>query len=254
MKKLSFFLIVFMVNNLSAQDLSQYEKEKIVFETDTLNYRILKPLNYNPSKQYPVHLFLHGAGERGNDNKSQLVHGAKLFLKKENREQFNSWVIFPQAPKNDWWGYKDPYKFAYNVKESKAMSLVVKFMDEFIKREDVNQNKVYVSGLSMGGMGTFVILNLRPDMFAAATPICGDGDPNSVNNYAKKFLFGFFMDLTIPQLSPKNSLKMAKAIIDAGGSPKITFYENVGHDSWNNAFAEKDFLKWIHSKSKKTKQ
>ena len=177
MKKLSFFLIVFMVSNLSAQDLSQYEKEKIVFETDTLNYRILKPLNYNPSKQYPVHLFLHGAGERGNDNESQLVHGAKLFLKKENREQFNSWVIFPQAPKNDWWGYKDPYKFAYNVKESKAMSLVVKFMDEFIKREDVNQNKVYVSGLSMGGMGTFVILNLRPDMFAAATPICGDGDP-----------------------------------------------------------------------------
>ena len=114
MKKLSFFLIVFIVSNLSAQDLSQYEKEKIVFKTDTLNYRILKPLNYNPNKQYPVHLFLHGAGERGNDNESQLVHGAKLFLKKENREQFNSWVIFPQAPKNDWWGYKDPYKFAYN--------------------------------------------------------------------------------------------------------------------------------------------
>ena len=88
MKKLSFFLIVFMVNNLSAQDLSQYKKEKIVFETDTLSYRILKPLNYNPDKQYPVHLFLHGAGERGNDNESQLVHGAKLFLKKENREQF----------------------------------------------------------------------------------------------------------------------------------------------------------------------
>ena len=254
MKKLSFFLIVFMVSNLSAQDLSQYEKEKIVFKTDTLNYRILKPLNYNPNKQYPVHLFLHGAGERGNDNKSQLVHGAKLFLKKENREQFNSWVIFPQAPKNDWWGYKDPYKFAYNVKESNAMSLVIKFMDEFIKREDVNQNKVYVSGLSMGGMGTFVILNLRPEMFAAATPICGDGDPNSVKNYSKKVPIWIFHGSDDTVVSPKKSLKMANAIIDSGGSPKITFYENVGHDSWNNAFSEEDFLKWIHSKSKKTKQ
>jgi predicted peptidase len=134
------------------------------------------------------------------------------------------------------------------------MSLVIKFMDEFIKREDVNQNKVYVSGLSMGGMGTFVILNLRPEMFAAATPICGDGDPNSVKNYSKKVPIWIFHGSDDTVVSPKKSLKMANAIIDSGGSPKITFYENVGHDSWNNAFSEEDFLKWIHSKSKKTKQ
>ena len=131
------------------------------------------------------------------------------------------------------------------------MSLVVKLMDNFSKRKDVNQNKIYVSGLSMGGMGTFVILNLRPDMFAAATPICGDGDPNSVKNYAKKIPIWIFHGSDDTDVSPKKSLKMANAIIDAGGSPKITFYENVGHDSWNNAFYEEDFLKWIHSKTKK---
>ena len=131
MKSLKLILFFFVLSNLNAQDLTQYEKEVFVFEKETLNYRILKPLNYNPNKQYPVHLFLHGAGERGNDNVSQLVHGGKLFLKKENREQYNSWVIFPQAQKNDWWGYKDPYKFDYNVTESKAMELVVKFMDDF---------------------------------------------------------------------------------------------------------------------------
>ena len=196
-------------------------------------------------------MFLHGAGERGNDNVSQLIHGGNLFLEKENREKYNSWVIFPQAPQNDWWGYKDPYKFAYNVKESKAMSLVVKLMDSFIERSDVDTNRVYVSGLSMGGMGTFVILNLRPDMFAAATPICGDGNPDLVNNYAKKIPMWIFHGSDDTVVSPKKSLKMANAIIDAGGSPKITFYENVGHDSWNNAFAEKNFLKWIHSKTKK---
>ena len=106
----------------------------------------------------------------------------------------------------------------------------------------------------MGGMGTLVILNLRPEMFAAATPICGDGDPNSVKNYSKKVPIWIFHGSDDTVVSPKKSLKMANAIIDAGGSPKITFYENIGHDSWNNAFAEKYFLKWIHSKSKKTKQ
>ena len=251
MKYLVIFFILFLNVNLNSQDLDLYEQKIFVTEKDTLNYRILKPLNYDSTKQYPVHLFLHGAGERGNDNVSQLVHGSKLFLKKESREKYNSWVIFPQAPKNDWWGYKDPYKLNYNVKESKAMSLVVKLMDNFSKRNDVNQNKIYVSGLSMGGMGTFVILNLRPDMFAAATPICGDGDPNSVNNYAEKIPIWIFHGSDDTVVSPKKSLKMANAIIDAGGSPKITFYENVGHDSWNNAFAEKDFLKWIHSKTKK---
>ena len=251
MKYLVIFFILFLNVNLNSQDLDLYEQEIFVTEKDTLNYRILKPLNYDSTKQYPVHLFLHGAGERGNDNVSQLVHGSKLFLKKESREKYNSWVIFPQAPKNDWWGYKDPYKLNYNVKESKAMSLVVKLMDNFSKRNDVNQNKIYVSGLSMGGMGTFVILNLRPDMFAAATPICGDGDPNSVNNYAEKIPIWIFHGSDDTVVSPKKSLKMANAIIDAGGSPKITFYENVGHDSWNNAFAEENFLKWIHSKTKK---
>jgi predicted peptidase len=251
MKNLLLIIVFLMFSNSNSQDLELFEKETFEFEKETLSYRILKPLNYNSNKQYPVHLFLHGAGERGNDNVSQLVHGGKLFLKKENREQYNSWVIFPQAQKNDWWGYKDPYKFDYNVKESKAMSLVVKLMDDFTQRKDVNPNKVFVSGLSMGGMGTFVILNLRPEMFAAATPICGDGDPSLVSNYSKKVPVWIFHGSDDTVVSPKKSLKMAKAIIGNGGSPKITFYENVGHDSWNNAFAEKNFLKWIHSKSKK---
>ena len=250
-KNIILIILCFSINNLNAQSLDLFEKEIFINENDTLKYRILRPLNFNPNKQYPIHLFLHGSGERGNDNVSQLVHGGKLFLKKENRELYNSWVIFPQASKNDWWGHSDPYKFNYDVKESKDMSLVVKLMDNFIKRKDVNPNKVYVTGLSMGGMGTFVILNLRPNMFAAATPICGDGDPSSVSNYATKVPIWIFHGSDDKTVHPNESLKMAKAIIKFGGSPKITFYENVDHVSWNNAFAEKDFLKWIHSKTKK---
>lgn len=254
LNKIILLFTMYCLNIVNAQNLDLFEKEIFIKGKDTLKYRILTPINYNQKNIYPVHLFLHGAGERGNDNELQLVHGAKLFLKKENREKYSSWVIFPQSPKNDWWGYEDPYKFDYKVTKSKAMDLVVKLMDDFIKRKDVDANKVYVSGLSMGGMGTFVILNLRPNMFAAATPICGDGEPSSVNNYAKKIPIWIFHGSDDTVVSPKNSLKMAKAIIENGGSPKMTFYENVGHNSWNNAFKEKDFLKWIHSKSKKNEQ
>ena len=254
LNKIFLIITLYCLNTVDAQNLDLFEKEIFIKGKDTLKYRILTPINYNQKNIYPVHLFLHGAGERGNDNELQLIHGAKLFLKKENREKYSSWVIFPQSPKNDWWGYEDPYKFDYKVTKSKAMDLVVKLMDDFIKRKDVDANKVYVSGLSMGGMGTFVILNLRPNMFAAATPICGDGEPSSVNNYAKKIPIWIFHGSDDTVVSPKNSLKMAKAIIENGGSPKMTFYENVGHNSWNNAFKEKDFLKWIHSKSKKNEQ
>ena len=229
-----------------------FERKEFIVESDTLKYRILAPLDYDENKKYPVHLFLHGAGERGGDNELQLIHGSELFLKKSSREKFKSWVIFPQSPKNDWWGgHYDPYKFDYDVRKSNALNLVVLFMDKFINRNDVDSNRVYVTGLSMGGMGTYAILAQRPDMFAAATPICGDGNPNNVSNFAKKVPVWIFHGSLDKTVLPQHSLKMANAIIKNGGNPRITFYENVYHNSWDIAFAEKDFLKWIHSKTKK---
>ena len=256
MNRFSLLLVFFIFNYLNSQDLKLYEKESFVYENDTLNYRILKPLNYNPNKRYPVHLFLHGAGERGKDNSSQLTHGGKLFLKKENREKYNSWVIFPQCTKNDRWPSlsSDQWNKIINnkiTKPNKSLGLVIKLMDEFIEKKQVDKQRIYVSGLSMGGMGTFEILFRRPDMFAAATPICGNGIPQLAKLYAEKVPLWIFHGSDDNVVSPKYSLAMAKAIIEAGGSPKMTLYENTGHGSWNNAFAEKKFFKWIHSKSNK---
>ena len=254
--RLILLLVFFVFNNLYSQDLSLYEKESFVFENDTLNYRILRPLNYNPNKRYPVHLFLHGSGERGNDNSSQLTHGGKLFLKKENREKYNSWVIFPQCSKNDRWPSlsSDQWDKSFNnnnSKPNKSLGLVIRLMDKFIEKKQVDKQRIYLSGLSMGGMGTFEILFRRPNMFAAATPICGNGIPQLAKLYADKVPLWIFHGSDDNVVSPKYSLAMAKAIIEAGGSPKMTLYENTGHGSWNNAFEEKDFLKWIHSKSNK---
>lgn len=257
-KNSTLIIILFFTSAINAQNLNLFEKEIFINEGDTLKYRILKPENFDQNKIYPLHLFLHGAGERGNDNELQLVHGAKLFLNKENRKEFNSWVIFPQCASNDYWANMS---FDLSDKESMAkmrdsdepnpsLSLVLKLMDLLVQKKQVNTDKVYVSGLSMGGMGTFEILFRRPNMFAAATPICGDGIPQYVSEYAKKVPLWIFHGSSDKVVSPRYSLKMANAIIAAGGSPKITFYENVGHNSWNNAFSEVDFLKWIHSKTK----
>ena len=139
-KYLPFLFILFLFDNLYCQDFKLYEKKTFVLQGDTLNYRILKPLNYNPNNQYPLHLFLHGSGERGNDNISQLIHGGKLFLKKENREKYNSWVIFPQCLKNDRWPSISSDNWNENFNDeiknpNRSLGLVIKLMDKFIEKK-----------------------------------------------------------------------------------------------------------------------
>ena len=256
MKNITLLFFALYLCNLNSQNIELYEKETFIFENDTLNYRILKPLNYDPNKQYPVHLFLHGSGERGKDNSSQLTHGGSLFLKKENREKYNSWVIFPQCSKNDRWPSisSDLWDQVFEnkiKKPNKSLGLVIRLMDEFIEEKDVDNQRIYLSGLSMGGMGAFEILYRRPDMFAAATPICSNGITQLAKLFANKVPVWIFHGSDDKVVSPKYSLEMARAIIESGGSPKMTLYANVDHNSWDNAFAEKYFLKWIHSKTKK---
>ena len=178
-----------------------YSSEYFIKASDTLNYRMLMPKKFDPSKQYPVILFLHGAGERGNDNKSQLIHGAKLFASPESRNNFQAIVVFPQCPKDDYWSNvkvdrskKGLKKFKYHKKRrpTKSMKLVLTLMDSLVSKSYVNKNQVYVGGLSMGGMGTFDIVKKRSNMFAAAFPICGGGSPKSVPKYANKVAFWVF--------------------------------------------------------------
>jgi predicted peptidase len=254
MKKVFLVTLLFFLSNSYSQDFSLYESQIFISKDDTLNYRILKPLNYNPAKQYPVHLVLHGSGERGRDNTAQLTHGGKLFLKKENRENYNSWVIFPQCGENDRWPSLKSDTWDENFKgkmkkPNKSLALVILFMDTFIEKKQVDKKRIYLSGLSMGGMGTFELLYRRPNMFAAATPICGNGSTKFVDRYAKKVPLWIFHGSDDKVVNPKHSLNMANAIIQSGGSPKMTLYENTAHGSWHNAFEEINFLKWIHSKS-----
>lgn len=255
--QITFCLLLISAITFAQKDI--YKEEVHIKGEDTLQYRIMYPENFSEDKQYPVVLFLHGAGERGNDNKKQLAHGSKLFADKTNRGAFPAIVIFPQCSKESFWSNAEvdrsslPRKLVFpeDKEATKPMQLVIDLMQEVTSKDYVNKDKVYVGGLSMGGMGTFEILSRQPDMFAAAFAICGDGNAELTKNYAAKVELWVFHGANDDVIDPKGSLKMVNAILENGGKPNFTLYSDANHNSWDPAFAEPELLTWLFSKSKK---
>ncbi|WP_240676265.1 carboxylesterase family protein [Botryobacter ruber] len=249
-------------NVVQAQDLSQYERKTFVANGDTLPYRILYPENFNPKKKYPLILVLHGAGERGNNNESQLVHGARMFLQPEYRKQFPAIVVFPQCPKDSYWSNvnivrDETGKRTFNYLEEKgeptmAMRALLRFVDELEDWDSVDDKRMYLGGLSMGGMGTFELLRREPNMFAAAFPICGGGHPAGADEYAKRVDLWVFHGAEDGIVPVEKSEVMVDAIRKAGGDVKFTIYPGVNHNSWDYAFKEPDLLPWLFSHRKKS--
>ncbi|MFD1161159.1 carboxylesterase family protein [Hwangdonia seohaensis] len=245
-------------NMLSAQHEALYSKELYINQSDTLQYRLMMPKDFDDSKQYPVILFLHGAGERGSDNKAQLVHGSKLFASEENRAHFPAIVIFPQCPKNSYWANaridrtSNPLKieFPLDIEPTKPLNLVMQLMDEISTKPYVNKNKIYVGGLSMGGMGTFEMVYRKPQFFAAAISICGAGNPEATKVYAKTTPFWVFHGANDNVVNPISSVNMVEGLLKNGGKPNFTLYANDNHNSWDSAFAEPQFLPWLFSNIK----
>lgn len=236
-----------------AQD-SLYQKK--IFNASNglaLPYRILLPEDYNPQKKYPLVLFLHGAGERGNDNEKQLVHGAKLFLTDANRKNFPAIVVAPQCPTDNYWGSvtvdrnTSPFtlSFDYSRAETTALNAAIELVKKLITEESVDKKRVYITGLSMGGMGTFEAVFRYPKLFAGAAPICGGGDAARYTKQAAKIPFWIFHGDQDAVVSVKESHAMAAKLKSLKAIVKYTEYGGVNHNSWDNAFAEPDFMKWL---------
>lgn len=236
--------------------LAAFEARTFDHEGKVLPYRILYPEDFDQSKTYPVHIFLHGAGERGADNASQLMHGSDQFIK--NRSLFPAIVIFPQCPKEDFWAdvqvkrelSQNTFTFPKFPQPTWAMQAVNALLDQTLAKNYVDTNRIYLSGLSMGGMGTFELLSMRPETFAAATPICGGGYPANAATWAQKtpvWIFHGKQDQVVPILYSRLILE---TLVQQQAEPRVSFYENTNHDSWTRAFAEPDFLSWIYAHSK----
>lgn len=255
MKLFLLFAAIISSQFLMAQNLDRYEKRTFTNgEGETLLYRILFPENYDESKAYPLVLFLHGAGERGDDNESQLTHGATLFL--ENGSKFPAIIVFPQCPKESYWAHVERNKngkdWAYPFFDDPTppMQKVIALVDELVAAEAIDQSRLYVTGLSMGGMGTFDLLARRPNQFAAAAPICGGGNLTLAERYAPNvplWIFHGDADVVVPV---ELSRTMYERLQQLGADVKYTEYEGVNHNSWDNVFAEPDYLSWLFSHQK----
>ncbi len=263
MKKHTLLLLLFLVLSLdyaNGQSIEAFQKKQFISSGDTLLYRIMYPKNYQPDQKYPLILFLHGAGERGNDNEKQMVHGSSLFLADSTRSQYPAIVVFPQCPKNDYWSNvniitdmngRRQFDFSKELTPTTAMQLVIALMDSLLLTAGVNISQLYVMGLSMGGMGAFELVKRKPSMFAAAVPICGGGNPESVDIYADKVAFWIFHGAKDDVVPPVHSQKMAEALQAINADVNFTLYVEANHNCWDAAFHEPDLFNWIFSKTKK---
>lgn len=240
--------------SLNAQTKSDFVKTSFVMDGDTLPLRILYPENFDANKKYPVMLFLHGRGESGNDNERQLANGSKMFLEPEFRKNYPAVVIFPQCGNESYWANveietvntKRFFTFKKGGEPTKAMKLLTAFTKDFFKKDFVDNSKIYVGGLSMGGMGTYEILRRETKTFAAAFAICGGDNIKNCKKYKNVPLWIFHGGLD-DVVTPQFSYNIYKKLRDLGNMPKFNLYLKANHNSWDSAFAEKDLLPWLFS-------
>jgi len=259
----SLFTLVFLQIQLQAQQQdirrAYFEKSSFNSEKDSLPYRFLLPEKASVNNKIPLLLFLHGSGERGNDNEKQLVHGSKFFAKAVTNKQHPAMIVFPQCAEGDYWAnidrqIQDDGSISFNFKAggapTKSMQLLIGLIDSLTQLDYIDKSRIYVGGLSMGGMGTFELLWRRPELFAAAFPICGGGNPEIVKSYNTKTAFWIFHGEADQVVVPAFSINMFKSMQQAGIPVKLSLYREYGHNVWEAVFQDQEFLEWLFSKRK----
>lgn len=207
--------------------------EKEIEVTLKRNYLIYFPKGYNKSKRdWPLMIFLHGIGERGNNLELVKTHGPPKLIK--NGKEFPFIIVSPQLPERLWW----------NADFLNAL------LKEIISKYKVDMNRIYLTGLSMGGFGTWDFAEKYPHWFAAIAPICGGGNPFFACNIKNipTWVFHGAKDKTVPI---EKSEEMVNAIRECGGNPKFTVYPEAGHDAWTETYNNPELYEWFLKQSKK---
>ena len=234
MKQITFLLVLFL---LSCQT-QVVEKQELTPGTQThqtisdelnLNYLLYLPDNYDPDKEggFPTILFLHGAGERGDSLDIVSKWGPPKIA---NEKGLPFIVISPQCPDNEWWT-----SMLYPLKC---------LLDELISSLNIDTKRIYLTGLSMGGYGTFAFSQIHPEYFAAIAPVCGGGTPSLVK-FSKQpptWVFHGADDQVVPV---ESSQIMVDALMESGVDVKFTVFEGVGHVSFPKAYNESGLFEWF---------
>lgn len=238
---------------LHAQKIS-YEHKSFTSQDGTeLKYRLLTPPENAHGKKFPLVVFLHGAGERGSDNEKQLIHGSQMFLNPTNREKFPAYVIFPQCPEDKYWAFsKRPSSFHEMTAEETATPILLavkELIDSYLTNPTVDASRVYVLGLSMGGMATFDLASRYPETFAAAIPICGAADTKQLAG-AKSVKWRLYHGDADPVVPVEASRAAYMALKEAGIKVDYIEFPGCEHASWTPAFNQPDFMEWLFKQKK----
>lgn len=193
-----------------------------------VNYLLHLPRDYgrDMSKQWPLIVFLHGSGERGTDINLVKVHGPPKIVEKDPAFPFI--VVSPQCPAGSRWN----------------PAILTAMLNDLEAKYAIDANRIYLTGLSMGGAGTWDWAIAEPQRFAALVPICGGGVPRSADKikHIPTWVFHGAKDTGSPV---KDSEEMVKALEKAGGHPKFTVYPDAGHDAWTETYNNPELYKWL---------
>ncbi len=223
-------------------------------EMRQLKYRLLRPSKVEEGKRYPLVLFLHGAGERGDDNLAQLKYLPEWLAADDWQAKYPCYLIAPQCPSDRWWAPVRAARSEELREKQRALDTqldgVVGILDAAVAEFPIDTNRMYLTGLSMGGFGSWALASRQPDRFAALVPICGGGD----RAWAEKlrdlpiWVAHGGADRIVP---PEKSREMIDALKAAGGKPQYTEMDGVGHDSWTPAYKDPEGpLPWMFEQVK----
>lgn len=239
------------VNDMDALFLSR----SIAMENGgTMNYRLYIPADYDPQQAYPVVLFLHGAGERGDDNLKQLKAGIIEPFKQENNPIYGCIVIAPQCPVGKQWvntsGWAQSVYSTDETPETEELKAVLKIVKEVQATYSTDPDRLYVTGLSMGGYGTWDLLTRHPALFAAAIPVCGGADPSKAERLLSIPIWTFhgLLDEKVP---PEGTQQMAQALQTLGADAFLfTPLPDMDHYIWSTVYAREEIFFWLLSKTR----
>lgn len=226
---LSFIMMTLIYPQQENQTSHNFQKEITI--TLTANYLLYLPEDYADSdKEFPLVLFLHGAGERGNDLKKVKVHGLPRLV--NEGKDFPFIVVSPQCPDLMLWN----------------TDVLSSLLDEIEANYKVDKNRIYVTGLSMGGHGTWSLALAQPNRFAAIAPVCGWADTTKAStiSHLPIWVFHGAKDVVVPV---KSSEDMVNALKNFGSDVKLTIYPEANHDSWTETYNNDELYKWLLEQS-----
>lgn len=210
----------------------RFTETKTVSISAEYQYLLFTPTNEELKEhaKFPLIVFLHGAGERGDSLNLVKVHGPPKIV--ETNPDFPFIVLSPQCAANKWW-------------EAEKLDMLI---DDVVKKLPVDESRIYLTGLSMGGFGTWDLAQLRPDRFAAIAPICGGSRMNAFRADMIKdvptWAFHGAMDYVVPL---EASSRIVASMKRAGSDVKFTIYPMAGHDSWTETYNNPELYTWFRS-------